>query len=212
MTEGNDIAVRQNAEPVVQFQAAAQTLYRNAARLFYAQVLFGVLLPVLFAIANLLLPTWSISRVRREHVAAWFAFYGLAMLLVDEFLIDPSQQMVKRKAAIAQEMFDVELFQLPWNATKVQDRLEQSEIAELAPKSRATPGSAARLQNWYPPVVGNVPIEIGRLICQRTNVWWDSKLRRRYAAGLFAFAIVLVGLAIAGAKLFVLSLDRLLSR
>ena len=77
-----------------------------------------------------------------------------------------------------------------------------------APKSRATPGSAARLQNWYPPVVGNVPIEIGRLICQRTNVWWDPSLGRRYAAGPLLLAIVLVGLR-QGAKLFVLSLDRL---
>ena len=210
MTNANDISQRQNAESVIQYQAAAKTLYRKAEKLFYAQVWFGVAFPVLFAIVNLVLPGWSVSRLRREHIAGWFALYGFVMLLVDEFLIDRAQQGCKRKAATAQEMFDVELFHLPWNTTKVQERLDPSDVAELAAKSLPTVQSASLLRDWYPPVVGDVPLEIGRLICQRTNLWWDSKLRRWYATGLFTFAAILVCLAVISAKVFVLNLDRLL--
>ena len=38
------------------------------------------------------------------------------------------------------------------------------------------------LNNWYPPEVGDLPLYVGRVVCQRANCWWDSKQRRRYAA------------------------------
>jgi hypothetical protein len=210
VTDTNEIPQRQNAPSVIQFQAAGKTLYRRAEKLFYSQVCFGVVLPVSFGIANLVLPASSLSRLTREHIAGWFALYGVLMLLVDEFVIDREQQRCKRKAATAQEMFDVELFQLPWNATKAHERLDPSDVAQLAGKSLEGDPSASLLRDWYPPSVGEVPLEIGRLICQRTNLWWDSQLRRWYAAGLFAFSAALVVLAASAAKVFGLSFDRML--
>lgn len=209
-TIANGIPERQNTDPAIQLQSAAKTLYRGAERLFYLQLVFGVAVPVLFATANLVLPEFSIGRPRRESIAGWFALYGFVMILVDEFLIDAAQRGSKKKAATAQEMFDVEVFQLPWNTTKVPNRLNPSDIADLAASSLTAKGSAVLLRDWYAPVVGKVPIEIGRIICQRTNLWWDSKLRRWYAFALFAFAVVLVVLALGVAKAFVLNVDGLL--
>src|SRR5262249_39560790 len=37
------------------------------------------------------------------------------------------------------------------------------------------------LNDWYPPAVGILPIEIARIVCQRENCQWDGSQRLRYA-------------------------------
>jgi hypothetical protein len=56
------------------------------------------------------------------------------------------------------------------------------------------------LRDWYAPSVGNLPIQLARLVCQRASCWWDAKLRRRYAIwvlialGIFSAVIVMLSL------------------
>eukprot|EP01036_Dinobryon_divergens_P057425 gene57425-76672_t len=38
------------------------------------------------------------------------------------------------------------------------------------------------LEDWYSVVVGSLPMPMARLICQRTNCWWDAEQRRKYAS------------------------------
>lgn len=191
---------------MVELQAAAQTLYGRAGRLFYAQFWLGVVVPVLLALANLLLPQFRVAQATRVAIAGWFALYGLLMMLLDEFWIDARQQVLKRNAATLQETFDAELFQLPWNATRVNTRLDPSDVSNAA-REFLNSKSAHRAMNWYAPVVGDTPIELGRLICQRINLWWDSKLRSRYRSGLIGFAVVLAVLGLLVAKALVLNID-----
>jgi len=42
----------------------------------------------------------------------------------------------------------------------------------------------SHLRNWYSPVVSHLSLPLARLVCQRTNPWWDSRLRKHYAAAL----------------------------
>ncbi len=202
----NDIPIRQNAQSMIELQAAAQTLYGRAGSLFYVQFGFGVVVPVLCATANLLLPQFTVPKATRVAIAGWFALYSLLMMLLDELLIDTRQQTLKTNAATLQEKFDAALFQLPWNATRVHTRLDPSDVSKAARKFLNSK-SAHRATNWYAPIVGEAPIELGRLICQRTNLWWDSKLRGRYRYGLIAFAIALPVLGLLVAKALVLNID-----
>jgi hypothetical protein len=39
------------------------------------------------------------------------------------------------------------------------------------------------LKDWYPVSVGQLPIHEARLICQRSNIWWDAKQKLRYCNG-----------------------------
>ena len=207
MLRTNDIPLRQNEPRAIQRQAAAEALFRRSARFFYLQTVLGVLIPVALAVLNLVLSQLSVPQPQRQSIAAWFALYGFLMLLLDEFLLDPGQQGAKRRGAVAREMFDVQLFQLPWNATKVHPQPDDAELAEQADKTLRQPASAARMRNWYAPIVGEVPIELGRLICQRTNLWWDSKLRHSYSWGFGTFAGSLVILGLLVAKVLVLNID-----
>src|SRR5437867_298394 len=48
------------------------------------------------------------------------------------------------------------------------------------------------LRDRYPPAVEKVPLPLARLICQRTNCWWDSSLRKKYANALVGILILVV--------------------
>jgi hypothetical protein len=54
-----------------------------------------------------------------------------------------------------------------------------------------------KLGNWYPAVVGTLPLSVARYICQRTNVWWDARLRRRYADTIMGTMWVAIALCLA---------------
>jgi hypothetical protein len=60
--------------------------------------------------------------------------------------------------------------------------------------------SAADLRDWYSPAVGELSADFGRLICQRTNCFWDSRQRRRYRglilSILAAVLLVLVSISL----------------
>ena len=206
----NDIPSRQNEPDLLERQAAAKVLYGRAERLYYVQVVLGVIVPVLLAIANLLLARLSIDVTDRASFAAWGALYGLVMMLLDELVFDGRQQKWKREAATAQEMFDRALFRLPWRRAKVGDPLETPDVHRWAKSWRRTDPSFAMVRHWYAPGVRCAPLHVARVICQRTNLWWDSRLRQEYALLLGVFAGALVVLAFVVSKFLGLDVDGLL--
>ena len=51
----------------------------------------------------------------------------------------------------------------------------------------------SKLKNWYSKDVGELPVHLARIACQRENCWWDGQLRRRYARSvIWALAILTV--------------------
>ena len=44
----------------------------------------------------------------------------------------------------------------------------------------------------YPAAVGRAPLHLARIICQRTNLWYDAKLRENYSFLLVAGAVAIV--------------------
>ena len=46
-----------------------------------------------------------------------------------------------------------------------------------------------KVRNWYPAIIDEVDIAFARLICQRTNCWWDVKLRSKYINFIRSFSI-----------------------
>ena len=90
------------------------------------------------------------------------------------------------------------MLHLPWNELLAGRRPDAEEVHEAAKKDRPAP--EAPLKNWYPTIIDSLPLHQARVICQRTNCQWDSKLRRRYRIALQ------VTLHLIGAFVFVLGL------
>lgn len=189
----NDLPSRQNENAYINLQAAAKTLYRRAQRWFYLQGILTVAIPLVFALALLLLPeVWPQTAALASSLRAWFALYGVVIVLADDRLLDDVQQDLKKRAATAQEVFDSDLFRLRWRKGKVGQRPAVAETDALAREWRRVDPTFAKVKDWYPPIVGALPLHAARVICQRINIWWDSSMRRKYAGLLSGFAAVLL--------------------
>lgn len=167
----NDIAAMQNSEKQLQRLAAQRQLYSTAKRIFGAQLVLGGPVAVICAILALALP------VVEGYVASW----GVAITLCDLFWLDPWQKRLKDQAARIQEAFDCDVLNLSWNSIKVGAKPDIELVKEQADKYFKNTKNPLPLSNWYPVVVGSLPMELARIVCQRSNCWWDSKQRKHYA-------------------------------
>ena len=39
-------------------------------------------------------------------------------------------------------------------------------------------GNESKLRDWYSDIDDTAPLVLARIVCQRTNLWYDSSLRR----------------------------------
>lgn len=127
---------------------------------------------------------------------AWVGLTGATVLLIDFVVLEPWGLRMQTRGANIQELFDTRLFGLQWNSVRVDAKPTPELVADRAAKYGSKPADTARLLNWYPPDAGTVPLEYGRLLCQRANAAWDARLHHRFAALLSwsAAALVTVGL------------------
>ncbi|MEQ7154154.1 S-4TM family putative pore-forming effector [Brevundimonas aurifodinae] len=163
----NDIPLRQNQEANLRLLRARQEMFHRAKLVFIAQLLLTVLLPVSGAI-------WGLVH---EDQRATIALLSLVMTVVDAALLDRAQRRFVRNGAKAAEAFDCSVLQLPWNTLAAGKPLDDEAVEEAATsweRRRQNKG----LIDWYPNEVGQASLSLGRLICQRTNLWYDGRLRR----------------------------------
>src|SRR5262249_54171782 len=103
-------------------------------------------------------------------------------------------------AAKIQELFDCGVLEIPWNKLKAGRQPDVEQVIECSKKYRGRDPSGQEFRDWYPPSVGSLPLHLARLVCQRTNCWWSSKLRRQFATW------VLVAVALTGPTVFAIGL------
>ncbi|MFD5555158.1 S-4TM family putative pore-forming effector [Streptomyces sp. NPDC127068] len=89
------------------------------------------------------------------------------------------------RAAVLQELFDTEMFGLPWNPLVAGAPPSAQEISRL---SRSFRGSDDRLRDYYE--IGDLPSPWDVFACQLQNLGWGSRIRRRYAT-VVAWVLVL---------------------
>lgn len=121
---------------------------------------------------------------------AWVALYGAVVVILDAML-EPWGKKSHETGAQIQEMFDAAVFELPPSGVTKPDPEVRDELAD---EFDAAKGDAESLKNWYPVEVAPLPIEQARLVCQRSNMQWDAKLRERvWTLYLIGLVVVVVG-------------------
>lgn len=188
----NDITEIQNSEKQLRRLAAQRQLYSTAKRIFVAQLILGGPIAVTCSISALALP------VVEGYVAVW----AVLITLCDLFWLEPWQKRLKDRAARIQEVFDCDVLNLSWNDIKVGKKPDAELVKEQADKYFKHVQNSMPLSNWYPVVVGSLPIDMARIVCQRSNCWWDSKQRKHYAilivATLAVICSVILGVGFIG--------------
>lgn len=195
----NEIPSQQALPELVALIRARDRTYRAAKLTQGTFVILSILLPIAGVFLGPNYPS----------LKPFLALSGLILLLVDTAYLDRLQKDRIKHGAKLQEEFDVTVLQLPWNRFVAGAKVDPEDVRAASGK----PLSQAResqIACWYEPCVGEVPIQLARLICQRTNISYDARLRRTYGTwllyGTVALGVILSFVGIA----FDLSLSGLL--
>jgi hypothetical protein len=177
----NDIPQEQNTQRRLELLAAQRQLYSDAKNLQMVSVIISV--PVVIV--------WSILVALFPLLAVYAGLWGLIATFLELLVFSRLQKSTQEKAAKIQQIFDCEVLQFNWASLNCGIRVEPETIIDAFNRFKRKNLNFSKLQNWYPISVGKLPIYQARIICQRSNVWWDAQLRRRYAKWI---VIILVSL------------------
>lgn len=176
---GSTIQERQNAPWSIDLLAAQRQLYTEAktwrawrTRSVVAISLLGLLCTIVFPSALVLV----------GPIGAVFA--------VVQFCASLAEKQRTKNAANIQEQFDTAVFPLEWNPLLVGQRVDPEDVAAASRRQR---GPREKLRNWYA-VPDGLPYALQVLLCQRSNLRWDARLRQAYA---FQVTVTMVALGVA---------------
>ena len=175
------IISEQNTERQLQRLAAQRQLYASAKKIFGWQIALSGPATVVMAFLVIVNPA----------LKGYAALWGITVALCDLFWLTPWQKRLRDNAARVQEAFDCDVLTLPWNEVKTGKWPDPELVFEQSEKYKKWAAKMPPLENWYAPAVGELPLHVGRLACQRSNCLWDSKQRRRYAAWVISVVILL---------------------
>lgn len=181
MNDNCDIPQKQNTDGAIRLIAAWSHLYGHAKTVAGWQFLLSVAAALAMSMIGLKWPEGKLVTTPLSLVFGW----------IDILLLDSIQSARKRIGARTQELFDCEVFGLPWNAVRCSPKPE-TEILHEAAEEQMRIADLTKYQDWYPVEVGRLPLPLARLICQRAAVWWDMSQRREYARWLVAIVAILV--------------------
>jgi hypothetical protein len=128
----------------------------------------------------------------------FIAFLALTFSYLDVLFFDPWLRTQLSIAAKLQEDFDCAVLGMDWNAFLAGSRVDPEQVFEDARRTLSAKDEQ-RLLDWYPLPVITLPLHLARLICQRTNIWYDSTLRKRYRMILLLGAVTLTLFVVIGA-------------
>lgn len=177
------IAQKQELPENIELLAAQRNLYSRAKNIIALQMILSGPIAVCAAVTTILHPDL------KGYVALW----GILAVLFDLFVFTPWVKNLRDSAARVQELFDTKVLDLDWNEIAVGKRPDPELIHEEAQKHGLDDAKTTSLKRWYPVVVDEVPEIFGVIISQRSNVWWDARMRRRYA---FFIRLILVSIAL----------------
>ena len=182
----NSIPELQNSKLQIERLAAQRFIYSSAKRAQSFQLILTIPLTIALSLLSLLFPL----------IAPWQAIYGLVVVLLENVL-EAYQRNLRQQAAKIQELFDCEVLTLPWNELEIGIKPDVELVIESFHNFMQKGGKLDKLSNWYPSIVGKVPLHLARLICQRTSLRWDYQLRRWFGKRALILSLTVVAILFA---------------
>lgn len=180
----NEIGVRQNTPEMIKLLWARNRLFARIKSIQAWYFGFTFVLPT----ASLLVALYY------AEYKPWVSLIALLVGALDALAFDVWRKKQIKIAARLQEQFDCNVLSLKWNSFVAGTPVSTQDIEELA-HAALDEEKRKNFVNWYPAEACAMPLHFARLVCQRTNLWYDSKLRSAYRTVLWC---------VAGAYFFVL--------
>ncbi len=166
--------------------AAQQQLYTDAKTVQKIQGVLNILGPLILAVC--------VNHLGMSRVYA--IYYGIIVTLLNILWLTPWQKSLQKKAAGIQELFDCDVLELNWREIVAGPRLGVEIVEKYALKHRREDPNYFKLKDWYAKNVGELPLYVARIACQRENCSWDAELRLRYRRLIMGILVVLAMLTI----------------
>lgn len=177
------IVQKQELPENIELLAAQRNLYSRAKNIIGFQMVLSVPVAIVATVAA----------IAKPEIKGYIALWGILVVVFDLFVFTPWVKKLRDSAARVQELFDTKVMGLDWNEISVGKRPEPELVHEEAQKHGLENEDVAGLRSWYPVIINEVPEILGIIISQRSNVWWDCKMRRKYALSI---RVILVGIAL----------------
>ncbi len=177
------IVEKQELPENIELLAAQKNIYSRAKNVIGFQMILSVPIAICAAITTIMKPEL------KGYVALW----GILVVVFDLFVFTPWVKKLRNNAARIQELFDTKVLGLDWNEISVGKRPEPELVHEEATKHGMKEENIAGLRKWYPINIDQVPEICGIIISQRSNVWWDARMRRKYTLSI---RVILVSIAL----------------
>lgn len=174
---------RQNQSENIKLLAAQRNIYSRSKTLIGIQIFLSIPIALCAVVAVAIWPGI------KGHVAIW----GILVIVSDLYIFTPWIKNLRDSAARIQEVFDTNVLCIGWNDISVGKRPDPETVHNEADKYGMNGAKCTTLENWYPEAIDTVPEVIGKIICQRANLWWDASMRRNYS---LVIRIILVGVAL----------------
>ena len=167
----NQIPETQNSQKQLERLAAQRELYSSAKTLYFWQLVGNISVPIIFTSISLLF----------TNLSFYSALYGICFYLFDSLIIEPAINRRKVKAAKIQELFDCDVLEIKKSTFKISTDITVEEVLNHYDAHKKIDSNIEKIKNWYPAEVGDLDISVARLICQRMNYCWDSRIRSSYS-------------------------------
>lgn len=177
---------RQNTPDALVIARAFRRRYTLARRWRLMSVGVGLLIGTLGVLVALLVP--GTSDYVSATAAAWIVF--------SRTVLAANEQRQRRHGATAHELFDTEVFRLPWSSSVARDQPAPEDVRNWGRKQ-----SEEGLQDWYSDArPARHPVDV--LLCQRSTITWARQDHSTYAQLLrWTVGVGLVGTVILGVNL-----------
>lgn len=165
----NNIKELQDKPENLKLLAAQRVAYARAKTIFGIQLIATVAFAVLFNFVRL---------TPKEKIAGCLPYIiviSVLVAIIDLFFFIKFISKMRTNAAKIQEMFDCAIYQLAWNSFNCGSKPDKNFIHENYKRYVADPDKP--IQNWYDIPIEELPRENAILLCQETNLWYDSNLR-----------------------------------
>lgn len=184
---GAAIIQKENLSVNIERLAAQREMYSLGKTYFNLQFIFNILITVLLLAVGLLLNYFC------EVKIDWIrTFYAFTILLIDNLVITALINQLRQKASSVQEMFDCDVLNVEWNKILVGEKPHNEEVNKFYKKYLGRVKDLSNLKNWYAISIGEIKTNAAKLICQRSNFYYDFALRNYFIRWVIGIAVTLL--------------------
>lgn len=167
----NRLPAHQKEQHIIERLLAQRQLYSRAKATQRWQIILTVGGGAFLALAALI---W-------RPFEAYAAILGLAIAFAEMLYFEREYDRSRDDATTIRDAVDRELFGDVSREILIGEGLHEETVAHAAAAARRAGVAEEEVRDWYPAVVGELPLPLARLACQRANLAWDERTRAWYA-------------------------------